>query len=274
MVGKTKRLYRIFNSSKPGIILAPLDDSLLAGPDGGLCDLEGKVVEIAAGRPNAIIAFPGLLEHYGEVLKDVPTIVNLTASTTVGLHTRKVQITDVEEAGRLGADAVAVHVNLTSRFEHEMLSILGQVSRRCSHLGMPLLAIMYPRREGSNGDDNFDDLRNSEPKKYAKLVSHAVRVGVELGADLIKTQYTGSAETFAEVVAAACKVPVFIAGGPLIKARLALIRAAEAVSAGASGVSFGRNVFNRHSNSMLTSLRLVLNGSCVDTAMAATSLED
>src|SRR5260370_33864905 len=118
MTGKAKRLYRISDGAKRGIILAPLDDSLLAGPEGGVRDLGKRVTEVGTGQPNAIIAFPGLLRHYEQLLRSIPTIVNLTASTTVGLHTRKVQTSDVEDAVALGAEGIAVHVNLSSRYEH------------------------------------------------------------------------------------------------------------------------------------------------------------
>ena len=68
---------------------------------------------------------------------------------------------------------------------------------------------------------------------------------MELGADVIKTQYTGSPETFEKVVEATRPVPVFIAGGPLCSEPAALSAARGAIAAGASGVSFGRNVFER-----------------------------
>ena len=48
------------------------------------------------------------------------------------------------------------------------------------------------------------------------VVKHAARIGAELGADIIKTNYTGSPETFKEVVDG-CPVPVIIAGGPKVE---------------------------------------------------------
>jgi DhnA family fructose-bisphosphate aldolase class Ia len=193
----------------------------------------------------------------------------------VGCHTRKILTSDVEEAVALGADGVAVHVNITSLYEHEMLALLGRVNKECSRFGMPLFAIMYPRREADGRDDNYEELRRSQPEAYAKLVRHAVRVGVELGADLIKTQYTGSLDTFTTVIASACGVPVFIAGGPLVDSSIALRQAVDAVAAGAAGVSFGRNVFNRSSSTaMLKTLRMVIDGAPLESAMASNSLED
>ena len=70
-----------------------------------------------------------------------------------------------------------------------MLSTLGAISKECESAGMPLLGIMYPRTEGENSDNNYLNLKQSQPLKYAELVAHAARVGVDLGVDFIKTQY-------------------------------------------------------------------------------------
>ena len=104
---------------------------------------------------------------------------------------------------------------------------------------------MYPRREGHETDDNYQELRDTAPDHYLQLVVHAARVAMELGADLIKTQYTGSPESFARVVDAVRPVPVFTAGGPLSSDEQVLSAARDAVAAGARGISFGRNVFQR-----------------------------
>ena len=65
---------------------------------------------------------------------------------------------------------------------------------------MPLVAMMYTR--GPNITDQYD----------VENVKHAARVGAELGADIVKVPYTGSIDTFKEVVHG-CPVPVVIAGG-------------------------------------------------------------
>jgi DhnA family fructose-bisphosphate aldolase class Ia len=243
--GKERRLRKLIDPGSGRVVAVPLDDSLLAGPIGELRDLGLKVRQVTSGRPNTVIGFKGLFLRYAKDLIDIPIIFNVTASTTRSQHTRKVRVTSVMEAMTLGADAVAVHVNIGSNFESEMLRLLGHVSDQCSRLGMPLLAIMYPRREAESGDDNFLDLRDKEPERYAELVCHAARVGVELGADLIKTQYTHNTETFKWVIESCGTVPVLVAGGPLTTAREMLGNAAAAVAAGAKGVSFGRNVFLR-----------------------------
>ena len=139
-----------------------------------------------------------------------------------------------------------------------MLKGLGTVSRQCNELGLPLLAIMYPRGERGANDYNHDDLKERNSDEYASLVAHAVRVGAEMGADLIKTQYTGDADSFRSVVKACAPVPVVVAGGAMQTSEHVLTRARDVVNAGGAGVSFGRNVFNHSNPSMM--LRCSSNG--------------
>lgn len=246
-IGKDKRLKRIFSNPSKRIVITPLDDSLLAGPIGGLENLKTKTKMIASAKPDAIIGFQGLIKNFHKDIGDVPTILNLTGSTTRILHTRKTLVGSVELAIQLGADAVAVHVNISSKYETEMLKILGDVSYTCNLYGIPLMGIMYPRTETvDDKDDNYLQLRETDNEKYTELVAHAVRVGVELGVDFIKTQYTGSAESFSKVVQAACQIPVVIAGGVPTDLEHLLNITEDSISAGGAGISFGRNIFSRN----------------------------
>ena len=257
-IGKTKRLDRILSNKSGRAVVVPLDDLLIAGPKTGL-DLGALISTVSASDPDAILGFPGLFRQHLDPHNRVPLIVNLTASTTRSVHTRKSRVLTVETAVRLGADAVAAHLNLGSRYEPEMLEILGAIGEDCENFGMPLMAIAYPRGEGTNGDENHAELKSESPERYGELVTHAARIGVELGADIVKTQFTGDAESFSRVVAACEPVPVLVAGGPRTGAIEALAVAHCAVSSGGAGVSFGRNVFLRKSpGQMIRALRLVV----------------
>jgi DhnA family fructose-bisphosphate aldolase class Ia len=95
--------------------------------------------------------------------------------------------------------------------------------------------MMYPRGPNIQNENGFD------------VVSHAARIGAELGADIVKTVYTGDLESFRNVVRG-CPVPVVVAGGPKMNTDLDVLQLAESsVKAGAAGLSFGRNVF-QHKN--------------------------
>jgi class I fructose-bisphosphate aldolase len=137
----------------------------------------------------------------------------------------------VEEAIQLGADAISIHINLGTEEEKSMLRDLGAVSKVAMEWGMPLLAMMYVKTH--KGEDEND----------VKIVKHAARLGAELGADIVKVPYTGSPESFKEVVEG-CFVPVVIAGGRKVKTDQDILEMVKgAMVAGGTGVSIGRNVF-------------------------------
>lgn len=252
-----------------------LDDILLSGPELGLRRVDQKIKQVKAGNADAILGFRGLLTRHADILAGRPTLMNLTASTTRTTHTRKVQVATVEQAVQMGVDAVAVHINISSKYETEMLKILADVSRDCERFGMPLLAIMYARGEKDTGEDeNYLELLKSNPEKYTELVRHAVRVGVDLGADMVKTSFTGSAESFKTVVESASGVPVLMAGGPTVPIPEFLQKAYAATQAGAAGVCVGRNIFQRDEGKEVTvALRQIVHeGKTVEAAMKAAGL--
>ncbi|MFH9964920.1 hypothetical protein ACH4PR_26590 [Streptomyces mirabilis] len=241
--GKVVRLARIIPGART--LMVPFDDDLINGPYGGLTDPVARVHEVSRAGADAALGFPRLFTRYTEAGVRLPFVANLTASTVLGVHTRKVAVGSVERALRLGCDGVAVHVNVSDRQEPEMLATLGRVAEECERWGMPLLAIMYPRRDQGGTDDNYVEAKKYDGGRYADLVRHCVRIAVELGADVVKTQYTGDAESFASVTAASMGVPVVVAGGPRTAIREALHNAHGAIIGGAAGVCFGRQTYNR-----------------------------
>jgi len=143
----------------------------------------------------------------------------------------KVQVCSVQEAIRIGADGVSVHINVGAQDEDKMLQTLGKVAEECEQFGIPLLAMMYPRGPKITSEHAPD------------VVAHAARIGAELGADIIKTNYTGSIGTF-KTVTESCPIPVVIAGGPKCKSLTDVLQTTfDALQAGAAGLSIGRNVF-------------------------------
>ncbi|MGO8705755.1 MAG: 2-amino-3,7-dideoxy-D-threo-hept-6-ulosonate synthase [Candidatus Brocadiia bacterium] len=239
MIGKTIRLERIIDRNSRRTVIVPMDHGITLGPIRGLEDMRTTVERIVAGGANAIIEHKGIVVsgHRGSG-RDIGLIVHLSASTSLSPDPdSKVAVTEVEEAIRIGADGVSVHVNLGASTEMEMLRNLGRTARKCSDWGIPLLAMMYTR--GEKIQNPFD----------VKYVKHAARVGAELGADVVKVVYTGAVESFREVVAG-CPVPVLIAGGEKMESDEELLTVvAGALKAGCAGVSIGRNVF-QHRNPM------------------------
>ncbi|HUT28786.1 MAG TPA: 2-amino-3,7-dideoxy-D-threo-hept-6-ulosonate synthase [Sedimentisphaerales bacterium] len=233
MIGKKIRLERIIDRNSHKSVIIPMDHGVTVGPIEGLADMRDAVSKVVAGGANAILMHKGIVRagHRGSG-RDVGLIIHLSGGTALSPDPNaKELVCTVEEAIRLGADAVSIHINLGAETDKEMLAQLGFVSERCLQWQMPLVAMMYTR--GPKIKDEFD----------VKYVKHAARVGAELGADIIKVPYTGSTETFAEVVEG-CPVPVVIAGGPKMDSDEDIFNmAAGALKAGAAGLSIGRNAF-------------------------------
>lgn len=242
--GKDRRMNRLVGSSGPAFIL-PLDDGLISGPRMSLIDPRDLVRSAVDSGASSVLGYPGLLRRCHPDLGDAGYIQNLTCSTILSRHTQKTLLYGVEDAIRNSADGVAVHVNLSSDAEPEMLANLGSVSEECRQLDLPLFVLSYPRREGAMGDDNYDSLRSGSMDEYAALVAHCARVAVEVGADIVKVPYTGSTDSFSTVIEAALGVPVFVSGGVPVESEDAIAVAVNAVRAGAAGVAYGRQSFMR-----------------------------
>ena len=272
--GEQHRMSRFVNPISGRSVVVPFDDSLIAGPIGGLDDLGGKLGEVGKAGANGILAFPGVFLNHGVQVQSLGWICNLTASTTRVSHTNKVQVMQLVDALAVGADAVAAHVNVSSRFEPQMLTTLGRVCSDGRRYGVPVVAIVYPRREAEDGSDyNYTSEREDDQATFSGLVAHCARIAKELGASVVKTQYTGSKMSFAAVVAAADPLPVWIAGGAMMPVKKVLETARDALDVGASGVSFGRNVYGRaNSAAILSALSAVVHdGSSVAEALSICS---
>lgn len=241
-MGKRIRLERIIDRKTKRTVIVPMDHGLSMGPIAGLEDMTSIINKIAAGGANAVVLHKGIIRagHRGYG-KDLGLIIHLSGSTSLGPDPHsKVPVATVEEAISLGADAVSVHVNVGAENEPEQLQALGETAEICATWGMPLFAMMYPR--GPKIKNQHDP----------ELVAHAARVGAELGADIIKTVYTGNINTFQKVIRG-CPVPVVIAGGPkMATPRDVFKMAEEAIKTGAIGVSIGRNVFQHRNPTAMT----------------------
>ena len=241
-IGKQIRIERIRDRKSGNSLIIPVDHGISVGPIKGIIDLAKTIDQIAEGGANAVLMQKGMVPHghrgYG---RDVGLIVHMSASTSLGPDpNNKVLVCTVEEAIKMGADAVSVHINVGSETESAQLHSLGCVSKTCAEWGMPLIAMMYPR--GASIKQEHD----------VSVVAHAARAGAELGADIVKTNYTGDPDSFKTVVRG-CPVPVIIAGGPKMKSDTDLLESVEgAIAAGAKGVAFGRNVFQHEFPTKIT----------------------
>ncbi len=235
--GKMKRLRRILPDRRT--VIVPMDHGVTIGPVKGLTNMQQQVSNLIDGGADAIIVHKGIAKNVQS--ENLGLIIHVSGSTKLSLQPNlKVPVCSIQEAIRLGADAISLQVNVGGSGEKEMLTMLGKASDECDQYGIPLLAMMYPRGEKVTNEHDLE------------VVAHVARLGAELGADIVKTNYTGSTKTFKEVVDS-CPVPVVIAGGPQAEtAGQVLEMVYDALSVGCAGVSIGRNVFQHEDPARMT----------------------
>lgn len=225
----TRRLSRIFRPDGRALIVA-FDHGLTEGPARGMDDAGRVLAAIVAGGADAILTSYGTARRFESLLARVGLIIRLDGgTTTLGGMEPAGEFFGVEEALRLGADAVVVSAFPGTPHEAGSLRVLAGAIRASHHWGLPVLAEMQP-----GGFAGGPELRTAEH------IAVAARVAAELGADWVKVPYAPGFER----VAATCYVPVVILGGARADDEaqvLASVRAA--LQAGAAGVAIGRNVF-------------------------------
>src|SRR5512136_1775894 len=171
--GKIRRLKRIFREDNRTVVV-PMDHGVSIGPVKGIENMQETVTRLLKGGADAFVLHKGIAKRVevgtAGLIVHLSAVSNLTPNCL-----NKVQVCTVQEAIRIGADAVSVHINVGAPDECAMLSILGKVADECDIYGMPLLAMVYPR--GPKISDEHD----------SAAVAHATRLGAELGADIIKT---------------------------------------------------------------------------------------
>ncbi len=258
MFGKNVRIERIIDRESENAVIVPMDHGISIGPIPGLINMKETVNDVVVGGATAVLMHKGIVpQGHRTSGHDVGLILHLSASTDLGINSNnKVLVATVEEALKLGADAVSMHINVGAETEPQMLSDLGMVSRQCMEWGMPLIAMAYPR--GPTIKDSFDP----------NAIAHAARVAMELGADIVKCSYTGDIDSFRKVVKGTM-VPVVIAGGPKMESDMDILNMVhDSLEAGGHGVSIGRNIFqHRDVKGIMSAVSdIVLHGATVEEA--------
>jgi fructose-bisphosphate aldolase/2-amino-3,7-dideoxy-D-threo-hept-6-ulosonate synthase len=230
--GISARLDRIGTGGR--YLVVPMDHGITLGAVTGLRDIESTIDAVTSGGADAVLTQKGIAPRVHDHKNGAGYIVHLNGSTSIGPDENDKRPTGtVEDAIRAGADAVSFHINVGSEHEPDQITQLSEVTSEAQRLGMPVLAMTYARGH---------DVRDDDPAAFAEDLGHAVRLGEELGADVIKTAYSGDPDTF-ETVVASTRLPVVIAGGSKGTDRETLDMVRGAMDAGAAGVSMGRSIF-------------------------------
>ena len=250
-LGKAIRLGRLFDDRSGRLLAITLDHAIARGVLPGLVDVESAVASVAAGKPDAITLQKGIASRVFSPTYSADGISLILKATSYSpFHpTLDTPTATVEEALRLGADAISVGMLVGEPNQAQQLTHLSRIAGEAEALGLPLAAHIYPRGQGLKG----------EPRSVEN-VQYAVRAGAEVGVDVIKTEYTGSAETFAEVVRAASPAKVVLAGGsPGAELRDYFQMTADALAAGAAGFTYGRFVWQHpRPDRVVEALRLMV----------------
>jgi fructose-bisphosphate aldolase / 2-amino-3,7-dideoxy-D-threo-hept-6-ulosonate synthase len=237
-VGKAMRLKRVIDGAGVSVICA-LDHGMTSPTFlEPLADIAERARETVAGGANVIMMSKGMIRIAHEAFGPTTSLALLLSASANpgGDKPRIVQIADVEEALTLGADAVVLFTALEGDTEAGMIDTLAAVGRECAVLGMPFIAeaefpTTYATVEELTQQYGFEYLRRN------------VRLCAELGADIVKTNWPGDADSFARCVEAANGIPVVLAGGSRLEDAELLARMEQAMAAGAIGCSVGRNIF-------------------------------
>ncbi|WP_096592967.1 2-amino-3,7-dideoxy-D-threo-hept-6-ulosonate synthase [Halorubrum ezzemoulense] len=226
--GLSARLDRI--STNDRYLIVPMDHGITMGAVGGLVDIESTMDGVTSGGADAVLTQRGIAERVHPNKNDAGYIVHLHGPTTIGPDESDKRVTGTAaDAVRAGADAVSFHINVGSEYEPNQIEDLAGLTADAERLGLPVLAMAYARGPGVDESD-------------PEALGHAVRLAEELGADVVKTGYSGDGDSFARVTEST-RLPVVIAGGSKGTDRETVEMVRGAMDGAAAGVSMGRSIF-------------------------------
>jgi DhnA family fructose-bisphosphate aldolase class Ia len=218
-----------------------IDHGMLFGVQEGSEDAIGAVARSLASSPDGLFISPGLLARTGHLLAHrgaASPIVRLDYLTlderTRPYGDKHRVLCSPAQAAKLGADAVVMYLMLGAADGEtfaDNLTAIGQALGEVHELGLPLIAEVVAW--GSQAVDRRD----------ADLLTYGARLAAEVGADMVKTEYTGDPESMTRLVRG-CPAPVLILGGAKTESVDALLATTrDALLAGAAGVIYGRNIW-------------------------------
>jgi fructose-bisphosphate aldolase / 2-amino-3,7-dideoxy-D-threo-hept-6-ulosonate synthase len=238
-IGKALRLRRIIDSATGTTVMFAFSHGTSAPEVLPGLEEPTRVVEAAAtGGADCVFLAPGMIEAVGEVAATTTLGVAVKVSATAsrgGNPYQEVLTTSIERSLELGADAVVALIPFAPENEPDVIALTALLGEACGRWGMPFIA----EAEYPNSYYGTEDFAESWGVPYLK---RSARLCVELGADIVKSNWTGSAETFAEIVESV-PVPVVVAGGSRVSDLDLLQNLSAAREAGAIGCSVGRNIF-------------------------------
>ena len=256
---------RLLYDHGPGggtLLVLPIDQGLEHGPmdffvNPQALDPDYQFRLARDGNFSAIALHVGLAEkYYHRYAGEVPLILKLNGKTTIPSDAQAFSplTGTVEDAVRLGADAVGYTLYVGSPAQDRDIAQFQQVRREADRLGMPTILWAYPRGEA---------VQKKGGKESLYAIDYAARVALEVGADVVKLNYPvrsdkdaespapynaldlGPDGAFRKVVESAGRCLVLVSGGEKVGDEQLLAKVRSSLEAGATGIIFGRNLWQR-----------------------------
>ncbi|GAB4321049.1 MAG: class I fructose-bisphosphate aldolase [Candidatus Zixiibacteriota bacterium] len=267
--GKKARLYRMlyqFGPANGTLLFLPLDQGLEHGPVDFLDNPDSIDTDYIfrlgiEGRYSGVAIHVGLAEkYYPKYAGRIPLVLKINGKTNIPSDAEALSplTGSVDDAVKLGADAVGYTLYVGSPAQDQDIATLNEVRYQCDRAGMPLIVWAYPRGEAIETKGGRDSL-------YA--VDYAARVAEELGADVVKINLPKGTSTDSpkpypdmkldelemarKVVRSAGRCMVLFSGGSKRSDEDLLHKVDICMQAGATGLIFGRNMWQRNWNDSL-----------------------
>lgn len=247
VTGKAIRMKRLLEPETGTCLIVAIDHGMTSPRFlDGLYDTGARIREAISGGANVLMLGRGIAKQYVGDLRPTTSLALMLTASAAGRPSGSAitPIGSVEEALTIGADAVVIYVALAGENEPEAITYLSRVAEECEGKGMPLIAeAEYP--------DAYQSLTEMSQTLGVDYLKRNARLCAELGADIVKVNWSGNEKTFSEIIRA-CRRPVVLAGGSLITDEELLSRMQKARDAGGVGCSVGRNVFQHKSPEAIT----------------------
>lgn len=253
MLGKAVRMSRLVNPKSNKMMAITVDHAISRGiaPMTGLHSIQDTIDKIILGKPDAMTMTKGIAEHCMWQHAGKVSILLKASNYSPVAPTKDTIFGSVDEAIRMGADAISMGAMTLGDFQGEQFEAIGKFSEECMAKGMPLIGHVYPKGESVPVDQ----------RASWENIAYCVRSACELGMDIVKTTYTGDPDSMAKALSCVpSSFRVVIQGGDACKTLDdSLVMTREAMDCGVGGVTMGRFVWDyKDVTALVIALRYII----------------